>query len=53
VGQSESPKWCSERLVTYKLPQYKELRDMLPKSKVGNFLRRELRNEEKRKVDKE
>jgi len=41
------------RVFPYKVPQYIEFRDMLPKSKVGKFLRRELRDEEKRKVEKE
>ena len=36
-------KWARERLVSYKLPQYIEFRDMLPKSKVGKLLRREIR----------
>jgi len=53
VGGYELTKWCRERLVSYKVPQYIEFRDMLPKSKVGKFLRRELRDEEKRKVEKE
>ena len=39
-------KWCRERLAPYKVPQYIEFRDMLPKSKVGKLLRRELRTEE-------
>ena len=50
---AELTKWCRERLAPYKAPQYIEFRDMLPKSKVGKFLRRELRDEEKRKVEKE
>ena len=41
-------KWCRESLVSYKVPQYIEFRDMLPKSKVGKLLRREIRDEEKR-----
>ena len=41
-------KWCRERLALYKVPQYIEFRDMLPKSKVGKLLRREIRDEEKR-----
>ena len=40
-------KWCRETLVAYKIPQYIEFRDMLPKSKVGKLLRREIRDEEK------
>jgi long-chain acyl-CoA synthetase len=38
--------WCRQRLVNYKIPQYIEFRDMLPKSKVGKLLRREIRAEE-------
>ncbi len=41
-------KWCRERLAPYKIPQYIELRDMLPKSKVGKLLRREIRDEKRR-----
>ena len=43
-------KWCRKRLVSYKVPQYIEFRDMLPKSKVGKLLRREIRDEEKRRA---
>ena len=39
-------------MVAYKVPQYIEFRDMLPKSKVGKLLRREIRDEEKRMSDK-
>jgi long-chain acyl-CoA synthetase len=45
--------WCRERLVSYKLPQYIEFRDMLPKSKVGKLLRREIRGEEHRRMEKD
>ncbi|HDJ28030.1 MAG TPA: AMP-dependent synthetase [Proteobacteria bacterium] len=41
--------WCRKRLAPYKIPHYIEFRDMLPKSKVGKLLRREIRDEEKRK----
>ncbi|MEW6673247.1 MAG: class I adenylate-forming enzyme family protein [Thermodesulfobacteriota bacterium] len=44
-------KWCRRTLVAYKVPQYIEFRDMLPKSKVGKLLRREIRDEEKRRKD--
>jgi len=44
-------RWSRERLVSYKIPQYIEFRDMLPKSKVGKLLRREIRSEEKRRVE--
>jgi len=44
-------KWCRTRLAPYKVPQYIEFRDMLPKSKVGKLLRREVRSEEKRRAE--
>ena len=44
-------KWCRERLAAYKVPQYIEFRDMLPKSKVGKLLRREIRDEEMRRAE--
>ena len=47
----ELTKWCRESLVSYKIPQYIEFRDMLPKSKVGKLLRREIRDEEKRMAE--
>lgn len=42
-------KYCRKQMVSYKIPQYIEFRDMLPKSKVGKLLRREIRDEESRK----
>jgi len=44
-------KWCRQTLVSYKIPQYIEFRDMLPKSKVGKLLRREIRDEEGRRAE--
>jgi long-chain acyl-CoA synthetase len=44
-------KWCRKNLVAYKAPQDIEFRDMLPKSKVGKLLRREIRDEEKRRAE--
>ncbi|MDY7035846.1 MAG: AMP-binding protein, partial [Thermodesulfobacteriota bacterium] len=44
-------RWCRERLASYKVPQYIEFRDMLPRSKVGKILRRELRAEERKKIE--
>ena len=43
--------WCRQTLVSYKVPQYIEFRDMLPKSKVGKLLRREIRDEENRRAE--
>ncbi len=50
VDAPELMKWCRKRLAPYKIPQYIEFRDMLPKSKVGKLLRREIREEERRRV---
>jgi long-chain acyl-CoA synthetase len=52
VSGSELLKWCRSRLASYKVPQYVEFRDMLPKSKVGKLLRREVRDEERRRITK-
>ena len=52
VSAYELMKWCRERLSSYKIPQYIEFRDMLPKSKVGKLLRRELRAEERKRFEK-
>ena len=49
VNAAEVIRWCKDRLAPYEVPQYVEFRDMLPKSKVGKTLRRELRDEERRK----
>lgn len=53
VGATELIAFCRERLAPYKVPSYIEFRDMLPKSKVGKLLRREIRDEERRKQGKE
>ena len=50
VDSSELIRWCRDRLAPYKIPQYIEFRDMLPKSKVGKLLRREIRDEERRRI---
>jgi long-chain acyl-CoA synthetase len=42
---------CREELAPYEVPHYIEMRDMLPKSKVGKVLRRELRADERRKQE--
>ena len=52
VGGADLIKWCSDRLAAYKVPAYIEFRDMLPKSKVGKLLRREIRDEERRRQEK-
>jgi long-chain acyl-CoA synthetase len=43
--------WCRERLTAYKVPEYIEFRDSLPKSKVGKMLRREIRGYERNKIE--
>jgi long-chain acyl-CoA synthetase len=53
VGASDLIAFCRERLAPYKIPSYIEFRDMLPKSKVGKLLRREIRDEEQRKAQKD
>jgi long-chain acyl-CoA synthetase len=53
VGGAELIRWCREHLASYKVPGYIEFRDMLPKSKVGKLLRREIRDEERRRMQKE
>jgi long-chain acyl-CoA synthetase len=52
VSGNELLRHCRERLAPYKIPQYVEFRDMLPKSKVGKLLRREIRDEERRRTDR-
>jgi long-chain acyl-CoA synthetase len=53
VGGADLLQWCRDRLAPYKVPGYIEFRDMLPKSKVGKLLRREIRDEERRRISKE
>jgi long-chain acyl-CoA synthetase len=43
--------FCRQHLAAYKIPQYIEFRDMLPLSKVGKLLRREIRAEEKSRLE--
>ena len=50
MAGGELKAWCREHLAAYKVPGYVEFRDMLPRSKVGKLLRREVRDEESRKL---
>jgi long-chain acyl-CoA synthetase len=50
VSGQDLIRWCRDRLAAYEVPHYVEFRDMLPKSRAGKTLRRELRAEERRKV---
>ena len=52
VSSTDLLSFCRQRLSPYKIPKYIEFRDMLPKSKVGKLLRREIREEERRKSTK-
>lgn len=52
VSGTDVTQWCRVRLAPYKVPSYIEFRDMLPKSKVGKMLRREMREEERRRAGK-
>jgi long-chain acyl-CoA synthetase len=45
-------KFCHDELTGYKRPKYIEFRKELPKSNVGKILRRELRDEEKKREAK-
>ncbi len=51
VTANELIKHCRQKLAPYEVPHYIEIRDMLPKSKVGKLLRRELRADERRKLE--
>ncbi len=53
VGGTELTRFCQQRLAAYKVPSYIEFRDMLPKSKVGKLLRREVRDDEARRASKD
>ncbi|HJR13661.1 MAG TPA: AMP-binding protein [Rhodanobacteraceae bacterium] len=44
--------YCHDQLTGYKRPRYIEFRKELPKSNVGKILRRELRDEEKKRESK-
>ncbi len=50
VSAYELTRWCKERLTYYKVPHAIEFRDMLPRSKVGKILRKELREWERRRT---
>jgi long-chain acyl-CoA synthetase len=50
VGADDLIAFSKQKLAPYKVPQYIDFRDMLPKSKVGKMLRREIREEERRKI---
>ncbi|WP_323843894.1 AMP-binding protein [Microbulbifer magnicolonia] len=43
--------YCRENMTAYKVPKQVEFRDDLPKTNVGKILRRELRDEEMKKIE--
>jgi len=51
VGGSGLTKWYRERIAPYRVPQYIEFRDMLPKSTVEKLLRQEVGVEERRRIE--
>lgn len=53
IGATDLIRMCREKLAPYKIPHYIEFRDMLPKSKVGKLLRREVREDERRRMMKD
>jgi long-chain acyl-CoA synthetase len=50
LTEEELRAYCKEELTGYKRPRHIEFRDELPKSNVGKILRRELRDEELKKL---
>jgi long-chain acyl-CoA synthetase len=50
LTEQEIRDYCAEELTGYKRPKHVEFRDELPKSNVGKILRRELRDEELKKL---
>jgi long-chain acyl-CoA synthetase len=50
LTEEEIRAYCKEQLTGYKRPRHIEFRDELPKSNVGKILRRELRDEELKKL---
>jgi len=50
LDEQEIRAYCAEQLTGYKRPRHIEFRDELPKTNVGKILRRELRDEELKKL---
>ena len=51
LTEEEVRSYCKEQLTGYKRPRHIEFRDDLPKTNVGKILRRELRDEELKKLE--
>ena len=50
LTEEEVMEFCKEKLTAYKRPKHIEFRKELPKSNVGKIIRRELREQENKKV---
>jgi long-chain acyl-CoA synthetase len=48
--EEEMRNWCKQEMSAYRVPKYVEFRNELPKSMVGKILRRELKDEEMKKL---
>ena len=53
LTEDELLAYCREELTGYKVPKHVAFIDELPKSNVGKILRRELRDEELKKLGKQ
>ena len=49
LTEEKLQEFCKEQLTGYKRPKFIEFRNELPKTNVGNILRRELRDEAMKK----
>ncbi|MFX1255261.1 MAG: long-chain fatty acid--CoA ligase [Promethearchaeota archaeon] len=49
--EEEIIEWCKDKMVGYKRPREIEIRDSLPLTNIGKVLRRELRDEERKKIE--
>ncbi|MFI2810290.1 MULTISPECIES: AMP-binding protein [Microbulbifer] len=51
LTEEEVVAYCRENMTAYKVPKQVEFREELPKTNVGKILRRELRDEEMKKIE--
>jgi long-chain acyl-CoA synthetase len=51
LSEDEVIEWCRAGLARYKVPKYVEFRGQLPKTMVGKILRRQLAEEEEKKLE--
>ncbi|AOS97631.1 Long-chain-fatty-acid--CoA ligase [Microbulbifer aggregans] len=51
LSEEELIAFCRDNMTAYKVPKQVEFRDELPKTNVGKILRRELRDEEMKKIE--